>query len=322
MLNESERLYGREKVLRSLLKSWNGKNKDRVRGFYKNCKGEGLSTARISRLLQLLRTADKYFQRPFDKLTKTDLENYYDYLGENLTPHSRYTYMTGLKQFYRWLGGGKHFDRIKHIRLSKPGCPYTAEDLYTEEEQERMISAADNLFWKSFLDGIRYSRCRPGEFILLKRKDIQINGMGVVLRIPKRKNSYSERSVIIKESCPYFRGWIERIKNPDKYLFLRDGWNYSRYDRTFKEIVKEAGINKTARLYLFRHTRYTKDWELGISGETRDALYGHSPESRMRSYYLHLNQVKIDNELNRVYNNGHEKEKVIVVNPWVFGPNN
>lgn len=321
-MNESEMLYGREKVLRSLLKSWTGENKDMIRGFYKNCKGEGLSLARISRLLQLLRTADKYFRGPFDKLTKTDLENYYDYLGENMTPHSRYTYMTGLKQFYKWLGGGKYFDRINHIRLSKPGCPYTADDLYTEDDQERMIKAAEGPFWKAFLDGMRYSRCRPGEFILLKRKDIQINGMGIVLRIPKRKNSYSERSVIIKESCPHFRGWIERVKNPDKYLFLRDGWNYSRYDRMFKEIIKKAGVNKRARLYLFSHTRYTKDWELGISGETRDALYGHSPESRMRSYYLHLNQVKIDNELNRVYNNGHENEKVIIVNPWMFGPNN
>lgn len=319
---EEEMLYRRKDSLDCLLsRKWSGGNGGAIGRFRRACFRKGLSLARVVRMVQILWNADRFFKRGFDVLAERDFEDYHDYLKREMTPQSVYTYMTVLKQFYKWLGGGKALERI---RLSKPKSPYSADDLYTEEEQRRMIEAAPDPFWKAFLDGFRYSRCRPAEFLLLKRKDVAMNGMGIILSIPKRKNSYSERTVIIKESCPHFRKWVEGVGDPKKYVFLRDGWTYAKYRLWFRKIAEMAGIRKRyIRLYLFRHSRYTLDWERGVSAEVRDSLYGHSPDSRMRSYYLHLNQAMVNGELERVFNGGGGNHgKVVVVNPYWFGGNN
>lgn len=321
-----------ENQLQKIAREQNATNKRIILNFYESLRGQCHDKAMFKKMefLQLmLRFLGK--NRQLNRLTAKDFKDVILKIEERYAPHTAYTYLGCLKQFAKLYDKGRYWPMVSWKVRHRPKCSIKNADLITDDELKRMVEAAPNLKWKAFIEGLAFSRCRPGEFIGLRRRDVLLKDGEIIINLSERgKNNYSPREIIILESLPHFRKYVELINDQEQFLFPQ--LSYNAYEHRLHGIVRGAGINRRIWFYLFRHSRYTKDWEMGMRSETRNALYGHSATTKMNEYYLHLNQQSLRDDLVKVHNgNGNNQARcgtcgetrIIIIAPGLmYGFNN
>jgi len=324
---DEERKKRLEGQLRKIARDNNATNKRIILGFYEAsiCKPNAMI-----RKLQCMEILVRLSGKNLNRLNAKDFKNIFENIERKYKPQTTFTYIGITKQFCKWFERGRYWPFVSWKVRHRPKCSIKSSDMITEDELKRMIEAAPNLMWKAFIQGFAFSRCRPGEFVSLRRKDVAVKDGEIILSLNGQgKNMYSPREIIVLEDLPHFRQYLEGIQDPEQFLFPQK-WSYTTYKVNFDRIVRKAGITRRIWFYLFRHSRYTKDWELGMRSETRNALYGHSATTKMNEYYLHLNQQSLRDDLYKVHNgngNGHAcaqgETRIIMIAPaLMYGYNN
>jgi integrase len=233
-----------------------------------------------------------------------------------MSEQTTFTYLGILKQFCRWYDKGRYWQFVAWKRRKRPKCAINSSDLLTDEELARLLASCRSSTWKALLEGFYYSRCRPGEFLSLRRKDVTLLENEIIIRLGTGKNQYATREIIVLEDPPHFRRHVESVRNPESFLFPQ--LSYPAFLSHLNQIREASGLKRRIWPYLFRHTRYTRDWELGMRSETRNALYGHSPGTKMNEYYLHLSRKSLRDDLRKVYaRHQGASERVVFVAPFI-----
>jgi integrase/recombinase XerD len=139
-------------------------------------------------------------------ITDRQMENYFQYLKSlKLQNGSINNHIKGLKLFYKFLHGhnwinldiGKLFHNLKILKVDRK-----IKETFTIEELEEMIkfttmfsySAISNLKIKTIILFMFYTGVRLKEFLNLKRKDIDIDKLQAIIRIPTKNRN--ERIVL------------------------------------------------------------------------------------------------------------------------------
>lgn len=143
--------------------------------------------------------------------------------------------------------------------------------------------------------GIRY----PSELNRIQWKDVNLGQSYVIIRNRKSKSNPITSSVPLVESSKkvieYLKSRDGISKKPDDYVFVDDnGKQIKRISRSFKNSLKECGIDKNVTMYSFRHiftTRMVKRTDIPLP--ILSLVLGHTNTNTLQKYYTHLNPKDI-----------------------------
>jgi len=145
--------------------------------------------------------------------------------------------------------------------------------------------------------GIRYS----SELNKIQWRDVNLEKSYVIIRNRKSKSDPITTSVPLMETAKkdieYLKSREGISKKPDDFVFVDDnGRQIKRISRSFKNSLKECGINKDIVMYSFRHmftTRIVQRPDIPLTDLSY--ILGHKNTNTLQEHYTHLNPTRIVN---------------------------
>jgi integrase len=283
--------------------------------FVKDQEARGIGKLRLNKYKSSFNMINKYYQKDLSELTTEDLKEIVRQIEEsNYSEWTRHDLKVVIRKFAKWLNKGidTSFISIKVKNNNK-----LPEEILTQEEIERMVSACNNIRDKAIISVIYESGCRIGEFLALKIKDIQFDQYGAVLIIPNGKTG--SRRVRIVNSTNLLKSYINShpLKDSESWLWItkynrKSNEKYSLMDgqsirKLLRNAGRKAGINKKIYPHLLRHSRATHLASFLTEAQMKE-FFGWTQSSKMASIYVHLSGRDVDNALLKIY--GLKKEEL------------
>ncbi len=273
-----------------------------IEKFMEHCQAEGLTKARILRLLYDLTVIGKYIDTSFEAATTDDIKRLVANIeGSHYSYHSKYGMRVTIKKFYKWLKGDCEIfppevrwikNNHKNDRIKLP------EDMLTEREILTLIKAATKPRDKAMIALVAETGCRIGELLSCKIKNYKKDADGRTAHVfLNGKTGF--RSVMIISCVPYMDEWINLhpfSSDPNAFIWCADSGKlltYARVRTIFAEIAKRAGIKKATNPHNFRHTRATYLASRFTESQMKQYL-GWTQASDMAAVYVHLSGRDVD----------------------------
>jgi len=250
------------------------------------------SQTTVKAYLKIVESFAKHFHRPPDQLGPDQIRSYQVYLlkerklGVRTVGHHtaalRFFFCKILKRAYP----------IEEVPY--PKAPRRLPTVLTREEAIRLIDSASNLFHRAMLMTVYSTGMRRAEMCNLKVEDLDSDRMLIHIRQGKgRRDRDVPLSPKLLDTLREYWRWMK----PKTYLFPGTV-NGSRADKPItpkvlweacREAAQRAGITKSVRPHLLRHTFATHLVEGGADLPTVQALLGHA-DLKPTSIYLHLSE--------------------------------
>jgi integrase/recombinase XerD len=250
------------------------------------------SQTTVKAYLKIVEAFAKHFHRPPDQLGPDQIRSYQVYLlkerrlGVRTVGHHtaalRFFFCKTLKRAYP----------IEEVPY--PKAPRRLPTVLTREEAIRLIDSASNLFHRAMLMTVYSTGMRRAEMCNLKVEDLDSDRMLIHIRQGKgRRDRDVPLSPKLLDTLREYWRWMK----PKTYLFPGTV-NGSRADKPItpkvlweacREAAQRAGITKSVRPHLLRHTFATHLVEGGADLPTVQALLGHA-DLKPTSIYLHLSE--------------------------------
>lgn len=299
------------------------KNKKLILDFKDHCLRSSIGYPRILKYLNELKIVARQLNKDFDKATKKDLEAIITWLSQShYAEESRRDVKVAIKKFYRWLEAerqGKDASQVKQCDLIdwitlKMGKTKKIrnEDLLTEDEILRIISACSNTRDQAIIAVLAESGCRISELGNMHIKNVRFDDNGAILSISGKTG---ERSIRIVSSAKYLKQWINvHPLNKDENAPLwcnklrpNEPIYYNDFVYALKMAKTKAKITKRMNPHLFRHTRATI-----LAGLLPESLFkaymGWSQSSDMAARYVHLNNATVDEAILGLHGKGAKRK--------------
>src|SRR5450432_2220558 len=250
------------------------------------------SQATVRCYLKAVEAFAKHFHRSPDQLGPEEIRAYQVYLfkEKKLNARTVVQYTAALRFFFC-----KTLKRHYPIEeVPYPKAPRRLPKILTREEAIRLIDSASNLFHRALLMTAYSTGMRRAEVCELKVEDIDSMRMLIRIRQGKgRRHRDVPLSPKLLETLREYWRWMR----PKTYLFPGTV-NGSRADKPItakmlweacQEAAQRAGITKSVRPHLLRHSYATHLLEGGADLPTVQALLGHA-DLKPTSIYLHLSE--------------------------------
>jgi len=329
-------------------------NKQAIQDFINHCAAEGLSESRQVRHAQSLKTLLKKYGPEGFKLRGASEEELKTVMaGLNRSGYAEATKRTmrgTVKKFYKIENGGsEHPDKVNFISLKKKKATrVTREDLFTQNERDRLFNSFSSLRDRAFTMVLYESAARPGELLARNIADFTSNEKGDFIFLegskgtPDRTNQLVRAGRTVREwLAQHPRGgelgnikdrsaplWVKKEQqackncgetpqthgedcnyNPD----IADRMNYDGFLRRFKDACRKAEIPENKRRpYNLRHTRLTEVATF-MGYEQLNKFAGWKPGSDRAKVYVHLNNDDVNQAIRDEYgleNDGDEDEGI------------
>jgi len=295
---DSQRRLDRAKGRLMMAKTANV-NKTYLLDYLKKIQADGTGKAQmISYLDRLIPILELVGHRDLRKVTKKEMEDIFsEYRGRRLSISSLNKTIECIKALYRWMFDRDLQDRapdaVRWLRRETVRNKLRAEDLWTEEDMEKVMKAARSLRDKAILSVLYEAGMRPGELRGLRIRDVVVNGNMMRLYVAgKTEKKTGERVVPVLRSYQVLRMWLSqhpRSNEPDAWLWTPGGEPLRDVTLRFMvgEVAERAKIQKPKNPYILRHTALTRFYKR-LPGIVASKLAGHSPNSREAQTYTHL----------------------------------
>jgi hypothetical protein len=194
---------------------------------------------------------------------------------------------------------------LKFIKTKKPKDKLTLEDLPTDEEVQKILSAcADSSRDKAMIAVHSEAGTRIGELLGMKIRDFTIDQNGGIIKVDGKTGV---RPIRIVKSVPYLTRWLNDHPYKDNhekplwvYIHANDTFgqpiNYAGFNSILQKRVRQARITKRISSHLFRHKEITDLANKLTESESR-MRHGWEKTSLMPSKYTHLNQEDLDDKM-------------------------
>jgi integrase len=206
---------------------------------------------------------------------------------------------------------------LKFIKIRKPKDKLTREDLPTDEEVQKILSAcADSSRDKAMIAVHAEAGTRIGELLNLKIKDFTLDKYGGIIKVDGKTGV---RPIRIVKSIPYLTRWLNDHPYKDNhesplwvYIHASDTFgepiNYAGFNAILHKRIRQAGITKKITSHLFRHKEITDLANKLTESESR-LRHGWEKISMMPSRYTHLNQENLDEKMLEIMGVKAQKQK-------------
>jgi len=293
-------------------------NKSAIQRFYSNCLAEGLTNARISKLLHHVRRIATLLNKNFAEASREDISRVVREIETNpaWSMATKHDFKVILKKFYKSLDGSGEFpEQVKWIKPNfKKNSHRLPEELLTEEDVRKLVEAAGHPRDKAFILVLYESGCRIGELLTLRIKNIMFDSNGAALLV---NGKTGQRRVRIIASAPLLSVWLNNHPfrdNPDSPLWVvvgtknhHDALGYASIVAQLRKIATRAGVNRKVNPHAFRHARATFLANNLTEAQMKE-YFGWVQSSDMASVYVHLSGRDVDNAILKLHGLATEKK--------------
>jgi integrase len=296
-------------------------NRKRILVYYRELVSEGYSAARILKHIYLLKQITKKINRPFERLTKEEIRDFIVQVESNprLSEWSKHDYKVVLRCFFRWLkGSGESLpEEVSWIKIHVKERHKMPEDLLTEEEVGKIVSATSNPRDRTLIQCLFETGCRISELLTIQLKNIKFDEYGAVLIVSGKTGT---RRIRIIASVPTLSTWLNLHPfrdNPEAYLFVRNKskrnttpipFAYNHALQIVKGLAAAAGIKKRVHPHLFRHSRATALANKLTEAQMKE-YFGWVQGSNIASIYVHLSGRDVDDAILSLHGMKAEQQK-------------
>ncbi|MCC6574413.1 MAG: tyrosine-type recombinase/integrase [Planctomycetes bacterium] len=275
-------------------------NKDRILAFRRQLVVEGLTTARIMTYLIYLKQAALIAGK---HLVDCDKDDVIRIIAERerlpLSEWTKHTFKVVLKRFFKWLRNSDDYPpevrwinaNVRADRLCLPGD----SDIFTPEEVQRLILAADHPRDRAFIATLYEGGCRIGEIATARIKDVLFEKQGCRINVIGKTGS---RPVFVVNAAQSIAAWLSmhpKRQDRDAPLWVNIGqvnrgeqMAYGAIRKMMDMLFKKAGVKKRRNPHLFRHTRASHLASV-LTEAQMNQHFGWIQGSRMPATYVHLN---------------------------------
>jgi integrase/recombinase XerD len=297
-----------------------------ILGFHRSIVTEGLSLPRQVKYAGTLRLIFSGSRKPARQWTREDIDEFVMKVETgNYSAWTRRDYRVVLRRFYRWLRGTDEYPpEVRRLKVSvSQSDSKLPEEMVSEEEVGRMISASRTPRDAAFLACLYETGCRPDELGSLRIKHVQPDQYGFVLVVRGKTGMRRTRVCLFAHQLA---AWLEkhpRRDDPNAALwcskknsdFQTPLSNHS-INNNIKRVASDVGVRKRVYPYLFRHSRATS-FATKLTEAQMNVVFGWMQGSRMPRTYVHLSGRDVDGTLLRLagVSGGEELQKESVLKP-------
>ena len=313
-----------------------------IKEFVNHCAAEGISEVRQDRLISALKNT--VLQVAPDGFTlsgapEQDLKQVVAALNRSdYKPSSLHTMKCAIKKFYKVENGGHNEpEKTKFFTVGNPDTTVTHEDLYTDDELQRLFQSVTSTRDRALLMTFYESAARPEEILSRNIGDFTAKGGGDFLYLTGVKNTPDRTNQLVRSGRP-LREWLAQhpcggelgsIKNPSAPLWVKteqqqcvhcgeiphrhddtgctyepdpaDRLSYGGFYRRFKQACENADIPENKRRpYNLRHTRLTEVATF-MGYEQLNKFAGWKPGSDRAKVYVHLTNDDVNQAIRDEY---------------------
>lgn len=257
-------------------------NQELIKKFVNNCELTEISKGRIAKYLNHLIKIAKWLEKDYDKAEKKDIEKLIIKIQNNgYTEWTKKDYKIAIKKFYKFLDKEELVSWIK-TTIKKNNNENLPNEVYSEEEIEKLIEMADNPRDEAMISLLYESGCRISEFLNIKLKDITFEQEYAMINVMGKTGN---RSIPISKSIPLLKTYLNyNKKGKEDYLFPLE---YRNTSKIIKKLFKKAKIDKPCNPHQFRHSRATELAKKLTEAQMKQ-FFGWAQNSNMAGVYVHL----------------------------------
>ncbi|GBC74565.1 Tyrosine recombinase XerC [archaeon HR05] len=296
----------------------------------------------IKACIVILLEISRILGKEFSSATKEDIKRVIEEIdSRDYSMHTVMKFRQVIKYFYKVVYGNNEYypEVVRWIhKVSKDKkrehSSLSYDDFLTEEEVQRLIDTADTIQKKAFIAVGYETGSRPEELLNIRLKDILFDRLGAKIIV---RGKTGERVTRVVVYVSLLKEWlnIHPYRNDrEAYLWLSEATNHRwkpiglrSAEKMFANIMKLAGIKKSTRLYILRHTRSTH-----LANRMTEAqlcsYFGWRLGTKVVQRYIHLAGINIDNTLASIAGlEDHKEESTLKVTRCrrckeVLSPNN
>jgi len=210
----------------------------------------------------------QWINKPVNKITKQDLNNWRAYIIEHFKPNGNSRRVTSVNHFFKWYGK-------EHYKLPIPKQEITNKIVLSEKELNDYIEASKkDPLWHMIallqIDGL----IRPGELRNIKLSNIDFDNQKLYLDDTKTGDNYIIMSPRLTEAIKNYLPYRNPLPEYKDYLIIVPTGNYKgkrlgeqvAYVKTLtKKIAVEAKITKHVTPYIIKPSAITNDFNKNIN---------------------------------------------------------
>jgi len=305
-----------------------------ILAFLEHIKAQNVSTGRLAKYVNMLRTASLMLRVPWRRAKRRDIEDLMVKLADHEIVNVRTKEMRHysaetmadfhmvVKRFQKFVRYGDtdketpYPDEVRWLRKNVKESERRAPLFFTDQEVEDMIKAVDALRDKAFVATYGEMGGRPAEFLLLHVGDVTFDDNGAVVHIRQGKTGW--RTLRLISSVAYLADYLSTHpyrNDPNAPLWLTTSTNHLGEPMSWvaaSKLVKEAGAKagikkERCHMYMFRHGSATRNARFLTDAEMR-LMFGWSPNSKVPGRYIHLSGGDLDQKYQQVYGSGRPVE--------------
>ncbi len=293
-------------------------NKKTILRFYEACGAEGLKPIRLLRLLQLMRLIGGSLKKPFDKVTRGDVQTYLAWLeNQELADWTKHGYKVALKKFYKWLRNSETYPpEVSWIKTTvNNGHRLLPEELLTEDDVKKMAEKAEHPRDRALIMTLYEGGFRVGEILGLQIKHVSFDTNGAQITVAGKTGM---RRVRIIASAPLLAQWLEnhpRKEDPSAPLWIGIGTlgrgeaiDYGAARMMLRRIAQRAGLRKAVNPHIFRHSRASNLANKLTEAQLKE-MFGWTQSSEMAAVYVHMSGRDVDKALLKIHGLAGDEEK-------------
>ena len=277
-------------------------------------KFEKISQSNINGYKASYKLCESIYNKPLKEIKLAHLQHIADTSGKNYPTLKKLKIL--LSQMYDFAVMqdiiSKDFDKTEFIDIGKEEQS-TKHYKFSNAEIEALWRWSPNNDYVQMILMMIYCGARPGEFLGLKKEDVNLEEEYFV--ITEGKNVHAKRRVPIhRRTMPFFENWMQK---DGEYLVAKhdgDKFNLKTGHGTFvdsywKPILREIGIleykNEKGEMqehqpHDTRHT-FTSMWKEKKLDETfRRKIQGHSGKGIGEQVYTHIDMERLKEEINQI----------------------
>lgn len=308
-------------------------NRKLLLGFYRSLVTEDLSVGRRSVLLgNMYRVCIWIKHRPFSKMTRSDVIDLVELIKNRrvtrnvkrlpkrpYAPQTIESYKISIKKFWRWLKNpGLTPDILKEIpyppevswiRRKKGKNALLPKDIWSPDEVNKMAALASSERDRAFILCLFGSGCRIGEFLPLKRSDIEFDRYSAQILVngktgPRRVRLTPAGSVALAawldvhpnkaRDAPVWINIQIRRNIPKRHL------SYDWARSMLIDIAKRTEIAKHPNPHRMRHSLATF-YAPRLTEAVMNEHFGWRQGGRTAAIYTHLSGKQVDDQILSVF---------------------
>ena len=241
--------------------------------------------------LQSVKGLVRYYKLSPDKITSTQIEDYFLYLKQekNYAISSLSTAVNGLKFFYRYVVGDE--TPMKTIYYTKK--PRNLPVIISPEEVWQIVHTPKHMKHRLMLMAAYSAGLRASEVLSLKEEHIDSKRM--LIRVEKGKGNKDRYTLLSKYFLFQLREYYRRYR-PKEWLFpssQKGGrLSYESLRTMYEKARKKAGVKRGQGVHTMRHCFATHLLEAGYDIRKIQLLLGHRSLSST-IVYLHVSRQSL-----------------------------